>query len=258
MNEQFLRGKTSQLQEIGTTCRKTKDIQLIQRNFPLDRLGMFCFGNMKVSKQELLDAQYITGGTMNAVFVLKDRKKVLKFNKPGILSESYEDVKKQLDIFRTFQENEPTKSFHIPETQIYQSSRDPEHYAMVAEYIEGRHLKISDIYKDPDVKKQVMDMGEAFTSFLKNWEYPIILDLMGAKQGVRCALYGLEMIDDFELANILITEEKKLVVVDTGLSFVKKNGWIRNSINIASSFGQLLTMYHIKTIASGKSESLIR
>lgn len=222
-------------------------------------------GEYRFSYNDLLKAKYIDTGSMNFVFIVREyhsgTTKVLKYAKEGELAEDYDDIQKQLGLFRCFQEDFPQIAFHIPETQVIPAPNNAERFAIVSEYIEGRHLRMKDVYTDPEIKKQVLDLGKAFTHFVKNYRYPVSLDLMGASQGVQCALFALGFKNDFELSNIIVAKDsegkKRLVMVDTGLALGTGKSALKLVANLGSFLGQFLTMYHMKAIASGRDESLV-
>ena len=245
------------------TPEKARTINELTKYFS-SRKKELVIGKHKFSFTDLEGAKYIDHGTMNSIFVMKCLGLVLKWGKQdvGVLGESYEDIQKQIALFRRFQEEHPEIAFHIPETQVVRSATDPDRFVIISEYIEGRHLRMKDVYEDPEIQKQVLDLAKAFKVFMKNYRYPIALDLMGASQGVACALFALGLKKDFELANIIVSKDqdgkKRLVLVDTGLALGTSTSALKLVTNLASSIGQFLTMYHMEVIASGKrDESLI-
>lgn len=228
----------------------------IIRAFPLEN-GKLILGDQEFTLDEVKNGTFISQGSMHTVIILPKRRLVLKFNKPSIIGDTYLDKQLQIAAFRTVKEENPELEFHFPEAQVISSEHVQGTYAVVSEQIIGRTMMISDIYNKA-LHSQIRDLRKVFYLLLSNHRMPICLDLMGAKEGIKCALYGLELIDDFPVANIIITNDNIMNIIDEGNSFSTCNNLLKNLVNTLPVGGQIMSMEHMYAMACGKKESFIR
>lgn len=229
----------------------------ILESFPTQKNGNILLGNQEFTLDEIKKGKLVSGGSMHTVIILPERELVLKFNKPGIIGDSYVDMQMQHGAFLYIKEYYPELEFHFPETQIIPSETVDEAYAIVMEQVVGQTMTIADSYNRA-LHKQIKDLRSVFYILLTECNMPIGLDIMGAKEGFRCFLFGLEVIDNFNLGNLIVTDDGRIVMIDSGLSLSTMNNFIKNAVNGSSIFGQIATIEHMYAIACEKGESFIR
>lgn len=232
-------------------------LDTILKAFPLQENGIIVLGNEVFTVEELKKSRVISSGTMHIVLILPERGLVLKFNKQGVIADTYVDMQLQNAAFQDIRERYPHLAFHFPATQIIASDVQEGAYVVIMEQVIGQTMKISDIFNRA-LHAQIKDLYKVFYLLLNEYKMPIGLDIMGAKEGVRCALYGLELIDDFTLGNLIVTDDYRIVLVDSGLSLSRCNNLVKNVTNALSMLGQIATIEHMYAIASEKGESFIR
>ncbi|MFN7160814.1 MAG: hypothetical protein ACK4NC_04375 [Candidatus Gracilibacteria bacterium] len=229
----------------------------ILRAFPLDKDGKVSLGNHEFTLNEIKKGTVISGGSMHTVIILPERELVLKFNKPRIIGDTYADMQMQLAAFRSIKEQYPELQFHFPQTEIIPSETVEGAYAIVSEQVIGQTMMMSDCYNRA-LFSQIKDLRKVFYLLLKETHMPICLDLMGAKEGIRCFLYGLEVIHDFKLANLIVTDNHEINIVDFGNALSTLNNWIKNCANGISIPGHIATIEQMYFVTREKGESLIR